>query len=283
MSHRREYHLEGRFTIAPEDVERLRQECSPSERFTWVTQDQRLRIHTLKGVPGKHIDVLLPDLAVDLPCMEIGLKVGSYNGARRWRLTVRSWSHRHQPPNAPSLKFPGSGSLVIEEDHAAPDHLILLARWWGGGIWAQSFPKLQYELRDDSDLLGIFLYHWKTYYNFLDIEDARQAGQLWSSLPHTRAARDIVVLNRTASQALYDLARQSGWRKLTLREKRKCGLSDDSPQWQRVDLLLRQVRDQSILARLVGDYTNDAAKGEPLHQGEHDGYIMTSHGPVEIE
>lgn len=238
MSKRNVYHPEVRLMVSPETVETVRLACSPSGRRVWLTQTCRLTVHTLRGVPGKFVDVLLPDCMPSGPtCLEIGLKASCFNGAKRWRLAFRPWEHTCTEGKVPCLKFPGPGRLDIDEEQSAT---VLLARWSHGGIWAQSFPRMRWEVKAGA-LRAILIAQAKAWFGFLlrsASDDVYALADYWSSLDHTQKEKDIVVLNRTASHALYDLATQLGWRKLTLREKRKLGLSDDSPQWHKADGLV---------------------------------------------
>lgn len=260
MSRRSHWHYESRFVVEPTTVEVMRGFCSPSGKFTWVTSTERLRIHTLRGVPGSQVDVLLPDETPEgIYVCEIGLKTGSYDHNKRWRIAIRTWPRENITEKNPSGKYPSRGSIFVEEEG---DHLILIAKWFPGGIWAQSFRQLQYTPAP-GDRQGILLHHWKNWFKFLPEEDVRQTAAMWNALPHTQNATDIVVLNRTASAALYDLAISLGWRKLTVREKRRLGLADDSQQWHRADgLLLTRAAEKELTPTGCGQHTLDAARGK---------------------
>ena len=284
MSRRAEYQLEARFVITPETVATVRVLCSPSARTTWVTAKDRLTINTFRGVPGKHVDVLLPDFDVEAPdavVCEVGRKAGCFDGnlktgnGVRWRLCFRPWHTPTDGRRKPSVQFPDKGTVQIDEEQ---DATVVLCRWWGGGIWAQSFPRLRF-IPVKGELEPILIAQAKGWYKFLWAtaeDDVRALAAMWANLPHTIACEDIAVLNRTASNALYDLATQLGWRKLTLREKRRLGLSPDSPQWQRADSLVSRLvfNDRGGNTSGCGDYTVEAASGKVL---------MTSYGPVEME
>src|SRR5205823_4313282 len=84
MSRRSSYHLTHRFSVSGENVEMIRDKCSPSEKYVWITSSERLKVHTIKGVPGKYVDVLLPQYPhiSNLVC-EVGRKIGSYDGNER--------------------------------------------------------------------------------------------------------------------------------------------------------------------------------------------------------
>lgn len=274
MSRRREYHLESRFVVTADNAAKIRDECSPSSRTVWISKDCRLNVYTLRGVPGKFIDLLFPDSVVDPLACEIGLKIGSFDSKKRWRLAFRPWKNVCRDGSCPCVQFPGSGRVLIEHQR---DGTGVIALWYKQGMWAQCFPVLDWTV-DHNDLQRILMGQWKSYFSFLPYDDARQLADYWAILPHTVAQTDIVVLNRSASSALYDLARQLGWRKLTLREKLKLGLSPDSPTWQRLSTL------RWYGATGTGQFTVEAASGsKAMGQSDRDGFIMTSHGPVEID
>jgi hypothetical protein len=284
MSRRACYHLESRFIVSEENLANIREKASPSGKFVWVNSIERLRVCTLVGVPGKYLDLLLPEVTpLPMIAVEIGVKLGSFDGAKRWRITFRSWNKESAEGKTPNFSNPGRGKLSIEEDE--PDYTALLARWYSGGIWAASFPRLRYLIDERTDLLGIFMHQAKSWFPFLlrnHGEDVRQAGEVWAALPFIQGCKDLVVLNRTASAALYDLASNMGWRKLTLRDKRRYGLTDNSPSWHRADglLLSRSYKGQITGVGCnggserrggnssgVGRFTLDAASGRVAIRG----------------
>lgn len=276
------WHAECRFQVEQATLDLLRGACSPSGKHVYLAigrgrsrggrgreqhgrSQERLRVHTLRGVPGSRIDVLLPDHhPAPYAVCEIGRKAGCYDGAIRWRVTFRSWPTIWEPGHSeygPDGLHPGPGSIIIEEE---PRALILLARWKPAGVWAQSFHQLDYTVEPDSGE-RVVLWQWTRHYHFLPADEVRQTAAMFASLPAVRQCADIAVLNRMASNALYDLARQMGWRKLSLVEKRRYGLSPDAPQWHRQDgLVLRQARAGLGIPQGVGQYTLDAAQARAI-------------------
>lgn len=296
MSRRAEYHLTARFVVSAETVEAVRAACTPTAKHVWIGTAARgcsLLLHTFRGVPGKDVDVLLPraaemaerlheDAPADLVC-EIGLKVGCFDGAKRWRLTFRTdYTLRSAEGREPTIGHPSPkpGRIVLKEEE---DALTVICLWTGPeGMWAQKFHRLRYTVAD-GDRRCILLWQWQHYYRFLPEDDVRALAEYWSVLPVVVACEDIAALNRLASAALYDLARQLGWRKLTLREKRKLHIDEDSPQWQRTDKIERRLVDMGYRTG-CGQYTTEAAQGrEPMRASPVNGYVQTSHGAVEVE
>ena len=249
------YHLEVRFAVQANTAVRLREECSATGKSEWVDTRTRLRIHTLRGVSGSLIDILLPeyDNHADGTVCEIGRKRSSFDANERWRIAIRPYER------ASKLH---SGKLLVE--HQEDDHTAVIALWTGGGMWAQTFRRMP-SLPREGDRRGIFMHHYGAYFWFLDGEDARQMCEMWAVLPHTVECDDISVLNRTASAALYDLARRSGWVKLTRRDKERRGLDLDGPQWVRVEKAFPSRSDNTSGC---GEYTIRAANALAMYHSE---------------
>lgn len=277
MSKRAFYHVECRFVTTLEALEKIRVLTSSSEKFVWVTTAQRLRVCTFKGVPGSTVDLLLPDAFEDSLICEIGLKSGSFDGKKRWRIAFRSWPHKAEDGKLPNLKYPGPGKILIEEDH---DQSLTICAIYPGGMWGQEFARLR-SVPLTEDRRGILIWHWKHHFRFLPEDEVRQLADVWVSLPKIAECQDLSVLNRTASAALYDLGRSLGWVKLTLKDKKRYGVSPDAPQWQRRDSILLRKRVDGSPG--IGEYSLNAARGSVMRCSDQDGYIMTSHGHIEID
>lgn len=227
----------------------------------WLSRTQRLDRCSLRGVPAARIDVLVdPDVHhADLACVEVGRKAGRYDGAVRSRLTIRRWQ-------ADTLPHPPAGRLVVDDDEGSID----LTLFSGDAIvWSGSYDRLRSDL-EHYDLSRIVLWHASRYYRFLldepgaDIDGFARAWPVeWAyELTGVRVAdmesagravklagATLAEANRAASRALYALARSYGWRKLTLREQTRWGLTG---QWHR-DEVVAAAR-QRVLG-LDGDIT----------------------------
>lgn len=267
---RRAYHLHARFIVDQASIDELRSNCSSSGVYRYVHPRERLRRHTIRGVAGMVVDCLLPDVvAADRHyALEIGRKADSHESHVRWRLTVRTWVALWTPGHPQDAGHPGPGQLRCEDDD---EGIIVLATWYGGGFWAQRWAQHRW-IPETGDRRAILLWHYQHWYRWLPAEDVHALADYWACLPHTQEATDIVVLNRTASAALYDLAIQLGWRKLTRREKDRLGLGPQARSWHRAEQIAALRGDASG----TGEYTRRAAAAD-MH------YVRTAHGLVDTE
>jgi hypothetical protein len=276
------YHGVHRFQVGRDTLAAVRAMTSPSGSFSWVgrhDRGQRLRIHTFRGVPGKHVDVLLADGDAYrdgelfhfvgaqtgdvlrepknyLLICDIGRKAGRYDGAERWRITFRDL-----PPQRQDALDPPAGTLHLDE---IGEYLHVVAVW-RGGMWGQEFPQLRYLVDGRTDRAGILIRQARDWFPFLwqaAPEDVRQLAGAWAACPDVLARQDINDLNRDASQALYRLAVNLGWRKCTLAMRERLGLGADAAQWQRVERIDR-LRAEAGLGESsgVGQYTLEASAG----------------------
>lgn len=269
--------LRHRFLAPVETLDRVRDHISPPHRVSWLRGGRiKIAVSTWLGVPGKLGDVAIPahpqpfsgcPLAVDLSHKE-----GCYDGAVRWRVTLRWW------PESTRAVCPPTGKLLIEE-HSDPEtgaatELALIATWAGGGFWNLSLPRLPYTVDPRTDPVGIVMHQWRHYYQHLREEDARPIAEAFVGDVPDWASRDINELNRFASRLLYAQSRALGWRKLTLQEKRRHGIAGNAPQWIRADSPLLRNALVSGHPSGCGQYTLDAANGQP---------IRTAYGAVGVE
>ena len=78
--------------------------------------------------------------------------------------------------------------------------------------------------------------------------------------PHAGQPVTLAEANRAADRALYRMARDLGWRKLTLRERGKLGWTD-GPQWRRQDDVLARLVELGHTASGASDWSRDEATG----------------------
>ena len=223
---------------------------------------------TFRGVPARRVDVVVVDgyalrhvsrtETTDSPVciVEVGRKAGKYDGAERDRITIRPW----QRAQAREIRAAGADAVqVTGEETATTGRLIVRAGRTvdievgtvDGSGWERSYGRLRWEPDAAIDAGRVILWHWTRYYRHLREADARDLASTWTWPPEApswvqsaaaiaagmpedeaRAPRPVTLAeaNRAASRALYDLSRQLGWRKLTLRERERLGLVDHG-QW----------------------------------------------------
>jgi hypothetical protein len=208
------------------------------------------RAHTLRGVASNELDIVLTDdfeIAVDdrdLQVVEISRKSGKYDGKERDRIVLRRLPG-HQARRLPSAELytlgedTGRVELVIESD--------------GSVVWAGSYRRWTHELTDEAHAGDIVLWHWRRYYPFLAEAEVRAiAGAFGAEV----IGRTLADANRLASRRLYALARESGYRKLTLREQRAWGLEG---QWHH-ESRVAQARERRGHCTGTGEHTRLSAK-----------------------
>lgn len=280
--------IKHRFEIRAAHITLLRGECETTEDTAWIgrrSQNQRLRKHTLRGVPGRLVDVLLPDTIyqTETYALEIGTKSGKYDGHLRTRITVRRWQ---------ADQYLANGQVLICDEDECPSGLeweglpksydsatwcVVSACWaprtvnhdganglvdihLDGGSWIECFPRLKSDL-SGYDLPALVCWQWKRYYKFLDAETVEPAAQAFESLHPEIRSKTLAEANRIASRYLYRIARDLGWRKLTIRERASLAMS---AQW---------VRQEDVAARRiqfgfdscgVGQYTREASQGREM-------------------
>lgn len=239
--------------------------------------------YTLRGVPGKLIDICI-SRTVQTPgrliCLELMEKSGRYDGATRVSINFREWNPRSKiymdSLNQPREITPGSVRAFPETRGAFSGIVVSIES--GTLAWSRWFPTLKSDL-EGYDLKAIILWHWSKYYNFLQPDDARSlAAEFEIVCPRNLT---LAEANRLASRMLYRLARDQGWRKLTLREKKRYGL-EDIGQWIRADIIesIRVKMGLSSRPSGVGDYTDSAASGKRCGISDEDGFIRDSYGSV---
>lgn len=170
------------------------------------------------GVSAKNIDVCIQDGA---NVCELVRKAGKYDGNIRYRLTFRKFSVK----DASQLEIGqvcslGPGAISV-------DGMELL------------FPYHNPKLGNEENVKRIFLWHLHKFYRFLLRElpgsDLDSEADSWAfTFLETEADPTITKANRSASRWLYRLARNLGYRKMTLRERVAAGLPESSPCWQRL-------------------------------------------------
>jgi len=265
-----------RIAIGADSLARLRAECEASEDRVWITRHLRATRHTLRGVPGRLVTVDLADHVqpADLLVVEIGRKVGRYDDRTdpstraRDTITVRPWptcldgSGRPKRYDTPAglRDVRTGGSLTVERWGEPGADRCQVCVTWDGGSWCSPVYQVLRSTLGDYDLRSVVIWHWRRYYSFIPAPDALQMADSFElRYPHARGLT-LAEANRLASRDLYRLARDVGWRKLTVRERRKHGVDQ---MWVRADALA--VRDAALspdgTPTGAGQYSTEAAAG----------------------
>ena len=206
-------------------IKRFRFHGQPEELLPLEKMRHNVRIkktmmsrYNIVGIPASHIDVVVQDGANVCELIE---KNGKYDNKVRYRLAFRKFAHK----DAERLRV-GTVDMVRKNRISV------------GGMEI-TFPYHNPELKDPGHVKRIFIWHLHRFYSFLLRElpdsdlDAESESWAFSFLKRNENPT-ITAANRSASRWLYRLARDFGYRKMTMRERIKAGLPSDSPCWQRL-------------------------------------------------
>lgn len=208
---------------------------------------------TLRGVPGKHADMIVADSCTPtgpkvpvlevtdrgdqqlppgwLPVLELADKAGRYNRAVRRRYAIRPFMRKE------ALALPLARLRI---DGSDPEWLEIMIAPIEAPAIVDRFPRLRSDL-EDYDLQRVAGWHWRRWFTHLrDQDGAREACDAWAAEVRSSGLADswtIAEANRAASRMLYRFSRDLGWRKLTARERERLGLGVDAPQWWHTDAL----------------------------------------------
>jgi hypothetical protein len=225
-------------------------ECSPllailerTEDRVWLSRTVVCDRHTVRGVPGKRMDVIVEQGIAGGPALvEVIEKTGRFDGSTRPRICVRRCD-----PSIPAL--PGTIEARWETDSVG----IVLTRQ-AGTPWTWCDYPLRADLRDYSPA-RLVSWHWARYYQIIPWPEAEALAESFSVFP----GETLAEANRRASRELYRLARDLGWRKLTTREQGKLGLTG---QWHREEICAARMADRAYPRDGVGQWTHEAARPE---------------------
>lgn len=236
----------------------------------WLSATKCCNRATLRGVPGKRMDVIV-DRRIrfgtidprDVIVAEVVEKSGRFDGGVRPRLALSVVQGRDNRRNPPP---PGRLAIVMVDDRADVQ-IDASGEGWSAGGWAVSLPRLRSGL-NDYNAARIVMWHWRRYFGFLPEAEVVALADSWAAEVATPPT--LAEANRLASRALYRLARSLGWRKLTMRERAKLGLHD-SGQWvpENVYAAAHQARADERDRLGVSDATRVAAAGHPSATAEY--------------
>lgn len=268
-----------RAILSPSDVVALVRECERTEDCVIMPGGERLDRLTFRGVPARIVDVAVPrDLPPEFPVsdgeprrkalvLEIGRKVGRYDGAERLRLNVRQWSGYRSDGTPQQCGADGRQQPIPQGRiyFGRATDLLLVTVVWAGGSWAHEFLALRSDLHGYA-LGSVVWWHYRRYYEFLPVEEVRSIATEYDARGEEFSAQGLTLaeVNRMASRDLYRLARNLGWRKLTLREREAYRLDG---QWHRTEAISRRRAEMGyppLSPTGCGQYTLDAANGRAM-------------------
>lgn len=214
-----------------------------TEDRVWLSRTVCCDRYTLRGVPAKRLDVIVQQ-GLDLtgPCLvEVVTKAGRFDGATRPRISVRE-----DNPSIPSER--GSISCSWAEDGIRID-----VTRQAGPAWCWEGVPLRSQM-DDYCPARLVTWHWTRYYQHIPYEpDVRALAESFQIVP----GETLAEANRRASRDLYRLARDLGWRKLTLRDQQRYGL--EGRQWHREEAVAVAMAERKYPRDGVGQWTHEAA------------------------
>lgn len=249
----------------PKILYSVRLACHPilsltyTERVVWLSKTCRCRVHTLPGTPAARITFLLQEGELPIKhaswIVQVCEKQGRYDGAPRPELIIR------QMPESQVKDWP-IGQLLIDSTDGQHTVRVIPAepgceKYLADSGWSYIVDRIRsHSERHDPE--RCYLWHWSRYYRMIDRATAEQLAKVFAqSVDPTRI--DLNEMNRLASRDLYAQAKAMGWRKLTLREQSKYGVSS---QWHQQSELEKQVAERLGNPSGCGDYTIDSARGQ---------------------
>lgn len=200
----------------------------------WLTPSIVCERAGFLGVPLSHADVLVAaDVATGAPlreghvlCLEHATKAGRYSGQVRDRFAFRTIEARHAPTWA-QLEITPRLVGPARERHTE----VIILGSSGETLLERRYRTLEWGF-DPADSGRVLLWQYNRYFRFLPEDDVLSLAQTFTL---GRSPRTKSGANQLAAQALYRLARDLGYRKMTLRERiRAWGPVDgpDRPCWQ---------------------------------------------------
>ena len=235
----------------------------------WISRQTACDRVGWRGVPLSRVDLLIdqrlregvsPDDPRDLVVLEVREPPGRYSGEVRDRLTWRIHHGRDLGADGCRAEDLPRAKLDVEEGHDGQT-VVTLTTGDGEVAWERTFARSRWECDGELAPARLVTWCWQRHYQHLrwdDVSALAEAYQIHASDTVSQALRE-------ASRQLYRLSRDLGWRKLTLRERRKLWGADgaDRPQWHRMDDLALRYADLGIglSATGCGEATIRAAGG----------------------
>lgn len=272
-----------RAVVPVADARGLEPHLEATENLVWLSRTQWGSRHTFRGVPARRVDVVIIDgYGVDqsssesiaegrespVCIVEIGRKSGRFDGAERDRITIRPMVRgyeRQMRIQAGRLylaaqETPGcvAPTVRVRLDTCDADDGTPLR-------WERSWERLRWAPDGARSPRDVVMWHAQRYFPRELLDDAAALADGWTwpvaeDGPHAGQPVTLAEANRAADRALYRMARDLGWRKLTLRERGKLGWTD-GPQWRRQDDVLARLVELGHTASGASDWSRDEATG----------------------
>jgi hypothetical protein len=230
-------------------------ELESTETRVWLSRTVRGQVHGALGVSTGDLDIVITEDFFTgrgrwQQVLEVARKMGKYGGAQRVRLCLRRSPEEQARDLRPVVLTLTEGydtlCVSVRDRYTSQDEL-----------YREEFRRWSHIIDDPERCLGILTYHWTSYYLCVPWDDVQGIAVEFREavMGLTKSAA-----NRLASRMLYDLARKQGWRKLTLREQKRWGLTG---QWHRDEECVA-ARAKLGAPNGVSEATNRAANGGTL-------------------
>jgi hypothetical protein len=222
----------------------------------------------LAGVPGRLFDIAIDrrltdeDYTAGHVRAEVVRKAGRYGGEVRDRLSLRLYTQGDKTSTDTRLHALRVCEFVRPGDQTRNVTEVRIVRTDDGAeVWRAEYARQRCEVLTPEGSDAILWWHHSRYFAAsVSREDAESLAAEFRAEVILRAGDrplSLTEANRYADRMLYRAARNNGWRKLTLRERKKLGI--DGGPW------VSPERYDAARARLghatgCGEYTLSAAR-----------------------
>jgi hypothetical protein len=213
------------------------EELEPTRDSVYLSRRCVCERYGLLGVPTRVVDLAIDVRLVrdraraesDVLVLERVSKPGKLDGARRDRWTWRLVDHRSEV--APRERAGDLPWVQVEIERAPGATTLELLDGSGAVVDRATYPSLRWVLDAEHDAGALIWWHAHRYFAFLPRDEVEALALSFSCANE----RTIAGANRAAQRELYRLARDLGWRRLTLRERVRAWGADgaDRPIWHR--------------------------------------------------
>lgn len=247
-------------------AEAIASEIERSENIVWIGHARYVRTG-LRGVPRSFMDVCITTHKPAYPAVlvvDVTAKPGKYDGAVRPRVVLRWIGAVHEGKVGGPLD--GIEHVVVTFDDKDDGdgktlgvvHAFPVDRPDASPYVLGSGKRLETEVTDPTTLQRMLVDHWRDYFKHLRYEDDDIAlvADGWAATCDY-AGRTRNDLFREAGRVLYAHAVALGWKKMTVRDRERWGLTDHGA-WIRVEELDRL---RGFPASGTGEATRFAASG----------------------